>query len=338
MLEKTGQVMRISEVLVPFIPEADLGHALRATELAKADLSSGMVGEFPELQGIMGSYYALNDGEPVEVAAAIADHYSPLGPNDRCPIAPVSVTVALADKIDTLVGFFSIDEKPTGSKDPFALRRAALGVIRIILENNLRVPLRTVLRQADFIRRESKNVDGGPEPTDELLAFFADRLKVHLREKGVRHDLINAVFALGEDDFVRLIRRVEALEAFLKTEDGANLLTAYRRATNILRIEEKKDGVSYAGDPEAALFIDAEEKALLVRLNEAMESSVNALSRENFEEAMAAFATLRQPIDEFFTKVTVNSSEGALRANRLRLLARIRDVFDRVADFSQIEG
>ena len=212
--------------------------------LAKADLSTGMVGEFPELQGVMGRYYALHDGEDKEVADAIAEHYSPLGPGDRCPTAPVSVTVALADKLDTLANFFAIDEKPTGSKDPYALRRAALGVIRLILENKLRLPLLTIFRAA---------VEKG-DPSAELLDFFADRLKVALRDQGVRHDLIAAVFALGgEDDLVRLLARVEALGAFLNTEDGANLLAAYRRASNIVRIEEGKDKTRYADAPNPAL-------------------------------------------------------------------------------------
>ena len=238
VLDKAGRVMRLVAAIVPHVPGADPAHAARAAELAKADLSTGMVGEFPELQGVMGRYYARHDGEPEDVADAIAEHYSPLGPNDRCPAAPVSVAVALADKIDTLVGFFAIGETPTGSKDPFALRRAALGVIRLILEGNIRLPLRTVFRGAYAISGAT-----GKDPTDELLAFFADRLKVHLREHGVRHDLIAAVFAIGgEDDLVRLLARVEALASFLASEDGANLLTAYRRAANIVRIEAKKDG------------------------------------------------------------------------------------------------
>jgi glycyl-tRNA synthetase beta chain len=289
--------------------------------LAKADLSTGMVGEFPELQGVMGRYYALHDGEPNEVADAIAEHYSPLGPNDRCPTAPVSVAVALADKIDTLTGFFRIGEKPTGSKDPFALRRAALGAIRLILENGLRVPLRPLFAAAP-----------------DLLDFFAERLKVHLRDQGVRHDLIAAVFALGEDDLVRLARRVQALDAFLKTEDGANLLTAYRRAANIVGIESKKDNVNYAGMPDAARFAEVAEKALFARLEEAIRVTSATLVVEDFAGAMASMARLRGPIDEFFTKITVNVGDPGLRANRLQLLAKVREFFDRVADFSKIEG
>src|SRR6185312_9842921 len=229
MLDRAARVMRLVETIVPHVPGADAAKALRAAELAKADLSSGMVGEFPELQGVMGRYYATQEGEPDAVAEAIAEHYAPLGPNDRCPTAPVSVAVALADKIDTLVGFFAIGETPTGSKDPFALRRAALGVIRLILENGLRLPLREMFHASFAIAGAT-----GREPSDDLLAFFADRLKVHLRERGVRHDLVAAVFAVGdEDDLARLLARVDALAAFLESEDGANLLVAYRRAANI---------------------------------------------------------------------------------------------------------
>ena len=334
VLDKVRRVERLAEALAPFVEGADKVQVRRAAELIKADLSSGMVGEFPELQGIMGRYYALHDGEPPAIADAIAEHYSPLGPNDRCPRAPVSVAVALADKIDTLVGFFSIGERPTGSKDPFALRRAALGVIRLILENDLRIALARIFHQAFTIGGE-----GRLDPTGDLLAFFADRLKVHLREQGVRHDLVAAVFALGgEDDLVRLLARVAALAAFLKTDDGANLLIAYRRAANIVRIEEKKDGVAYDAAPDAKLFAQAEEEALAQRLQQALAAAEAALSREAFTEAMGALASLRGPVDEFFARVTVNCDNPNLRVNRLRLLARIRDTLNRVADFSQIEG
>ena len=334
VLDKSARVMQLVEDLVAFIPGADPIQVLRAAELAKADLSTGMVGEFPELQGVMGRYYALGDGEPQAVADAIAEHYSPLGPNDRCPTAPASVAVSLADKIDTLVGFFAIGETPTGSKDPFALRRAALGVIRLILENRLRLRLRTIFRRAHAIFGESGN-----DPTDELLAFFADRLKVHLRERGVRHDLVAAVFAVGgEDDLLRLLARVDALAAFLASEDGANLLTAYRRAANIVRIEERKDGVAHEGAPDPRLFAQEEEQVLGTRLAEAERASAVALGEEAFADAMAALARLRGPVDEFFSKVTVNCDEAALRVNRLRLLTRIRDTLNAVADFSLIEG
>jgi glycyl-tRNA synthetase beta chain len=339
VLDKTRRVERLAEALVPFIGGADKAKVLRAAELAKADLSSGMVGEFPELQGVMGRYYALHEGEATEVAAAIAEHYSPLGPNDRCPSAPTSVAVALADKIDSLVGFFAIDEKPTGSKDPFALRRAALGVIRLILENHLRLPLARVFRQAFIIGGQSAKGAPGTDPTADLLAFFADRLKVHLREQGVRHDLVAAIFALGgEDDLVRLLARVAALDGFLKTDDGANLLVAYRRAANIVRIEEKKDGATYPGEPDPKLLQEPAEAILAAELDKTTATSTEALGREAFTAAMAALAGLRTPVDEFFARVTVNCENRQLRANRLRLLAQIRDTLNRVADFAQIEG
>jgi glycyl-tRNA synthetase beta chain len=338
VLDKVSRMRRLVEVVAPLV-EADLAASQRAAGLAKADLSTGMVGEFPELQGVMGRYYALGDGEAPEIAQAIAEHYSPLGPHDRCPTAPVSVAVALADKIDTLVGFFSIGETPTGSRDPFALRRAALGIIRLILENGLRLPLQAVLSQGFQIALEAGARDGSTDPSRELLAFFADRLKVHLRERGTRHDLVAAIFGLGdEDDLVRLLARVAALEAFLASDDGANLLTAYRRASNIVRIEEKKDGIAYAGEPDARRLVLAQETALSARLQEVATASADALAREAFAEAMTALAKLRGPVDEFFAEVTVNCEDAGLRANRLRLLAQIRDTLNRVADFSEIEG
>jgi glycyl-tRNA synthetase beta chain len=314
-------------------------NAKRAGQLAKADLGSAMVGEFPELQGIMGRYYAEAEGERGDVAHAIAEHYSPLGPSDRCPTEPLSVAVALADKIDTLVGFFIVGEKPTGSKDPFALRRAALGVIRLILENGLRLSLLQALRGSLALWQDSLGSSRfGDQPIVELLDFFGERLKVHLRDRGVRHDLIAAVFALGEDDLVRLTRRVEALAAFIGTEDGANLVVAYRRAANIVGIEEKRDGVTYDGMPDASQFIIAEETALATRLDRAEPLVGKALEEEDFSTAMTVLAGLRSQIDAFFTEITVNVRNQELRANRLRLLARIRDTFDRVADFSRIEG
>ncbi len=334
VLDKAGRMMRLADTIALDVPGADAAAARRAAELAKADLSTGMVGEFPELQGVMGRYYARHDDEPAEVAAAIAEHYAPLGPNDRCPTAPTSVVVALADKIDTLAGFFAIGETPTGSKDPFALRRAALGVIRIILENKLRLPLRAMFEAAfDIGGRKGSN------PSDTLLEFFADRLKVHLRERGVRHDLIAAVFAVGhEDDLVRLLALVDALAAFLAGEDGANLLTAYRRAANIVRIEERKDNARYEGAPDERAYAQAEETRLAAALAEAEAHARAALGREDFAAAMAALARLRAPVDEFFKHVTVNCEDRAVRANRLRLLARIRDTLNAVADFSLIEG
>jgi glycyl-tRNA synthetase beta chain len=328
MLEKVERVEKLAVALAPLV-KTDGEKARRAARLAKADLSTGMVGEFPELQGVMGRYYALHDGEDKEIADAVAEHYSPLGPSDRCPAAPVSISVALADKLDTLANFFVIDEKPTGSKDPYALRRAALGVIRLILENKLRLPLLKVFRAA---------VESG-EPGAELLDFFADRLKVALRDQGVRHDLIAAVFALGgEDDLVRLLARVEALGTFLHSEDGANLLTAYRRASNIVRIEENKDKTRYADPPDPGRFREEAETVLAKRLANATAESTKALESENFAGAMAALARLRVPIDDFFNKVTVNTDDRELRANRLRLLSQIRDTLNRVADFSKIEG
>jgi glycyl-tRNA synthetase beta chain len=332
VLDKVRRMEALAESLAPSVG-ADPALANRAALLAKADLSSGLVGEFPELQGVMGSYYARHDGEAPEVVQAIAEHYSPLGPGDRCPTAPVSVAVALADKIDSLVGFFAIDEKPTGSKDPYALRRAALGVIRLILENGLRLSLATIFRGAFATLRH------GVDPADELLSFLADRLKVHLRERGTRHDLIAAVFALGgEDDLVRLLARVAALDAFLKTEDGANLLVAYRRASNIVRIEEKKDGRDYGSAPDPALLRQNEERALYHALTDVRQVADKALAAEQFAVAMSALARLRRAVDEFFDRVTVNCDDTGLRANRLRLLSEIRATLNRVADFSKIEG
>ncbi len=336
--------------LVPGVDEADAGLIGNGAELTKADLVTAMVREFPELQGIMGRYYALHDSWPARIADAIGDHYKPLGPNDTCPTAPVSVIFALADKIDTLIAFFAIDERPTGSRDPYALRRAALGVIRLIVENNLRVSLSTMFEEAfrclsatpgvsallDFDRQQPF----GPlqDPTADLLVFFADRLKVHLRERGVQHDLVNAVFALtAEDDIVRLVARVEALGNLLAMVDGANLLTAYRRASNIVRIEEGKGGWR-PGEIDEALLRQPEERALVERLAIVGAQAASLLFTEKFDDAMAALATLRRPVDKFFDKVTVNVEDKALRENRLRLLSRIRNVMNQVADFSQIEG
>jgi glycyl-tRNA synthetase beta chain len=292
-----------------------------------------MVYEFPEVQGVMGRYYALNDGESADVADAIEQHYSPAGPSDDCPTAPTAVCVALADKLDILVGFWAIDEKPTGSRDPFALRRAALGVIRMVLENGLRLPL-----QAAFdLARAGYGFEGRVD--DSLMDFFADRLKVHLREQGVRHDLVQAVFALGgEDDLVRLMDRVSALDSFVGSEDGANLLVAYRRAANILRIEEKKDGIAYDGVVDGGLLQQSEEKALADALKGAVAKIDAALGAEDFAAAMTAMAGLRQPVDQFFEEVTVNCDDTALRGNRLRLLSQIRAILHKAADFSEIEG
>ena len=335
---KIERMSALAKALAARIPGADPEAAARAAHLAKADLVSGVVGEFPELQGIMGRYYALHDGEPAAVADGVADHYKPLGPSDSCPRAPVSVATALADKLDTLIGFFAIGEKPTGSKDPYALRRAALGVIRLVVENGLRLPLREAFRTAHGLYAVSGLADA-ETVAGQLLEFFADRLMVVLRDKGIRHDLIAAVFALGgEDDLVRLLARVEALQAFIGSDDGANLLTAYRRAANIVRIEEKKDGRAYTEAPDASRLQESEEKALVAALAAAEEAVRPALAGENFAAAMSAMAGLRQPVDAFFEKVTVNADDPTLRVNRLCLLNRIRATLDAVADFTRIEG
>jgi glycyl-tRNA synthetase beta chain len=373
MRMKVWRLSSLSNALAELLfPGADLQQE-RAALLAKADLSTGMVGEFPELQGIIGRYYALDEGEDSQVADAIAEHYKPLGPNDNCPTARESVIVALADKIDNLCAFFALGERPTGSRDPFALRRAALGVIRLILENGLRLGLSIAFREG-YARVDANQAAAtllgyrrpgdslGPsfpaaravsraqyrrpgealgasfvDPTSDLLVFIADRLKVHLREQGVRHDLIAAVFALNEDDLVRLLARVDALAKFLDTEDGADLLIAHRRASNIVRIEEGKGGWR-VGEVDPELLQQAEEHTLAERLDEVGRRVSAALRGEEFGQAMTALAQLRRPVDEFFDKVTVNADDPALRENRLRLLSRIRAVMNQVADFSQIEG
>ncbi len=339
MADKVARMQVLARHLTAFVGNAPAADAERAAELAKADLSTEMVGEFPELQGIMGRYYALNDGEKPAVADAIAEHYSPLGPSDKVPTAPLSVCVSLADKIDSLVGFFAIDEKPTGSKDPFALRRAALGVIRLVVENGLRLPLFTLFQFA-HAQFKPGTLSGDPRRVaEDLMEFFADRLKVHLKEKGVRHDLVNAVFGLGdEDDLVRMLARVDALGDFLGSDDGSNLVVAYRRAANIVRIEEKKDGISYAGPADAGALVEAEEKALHAALAEVRQAANSALKAEDFAGAMAALARLRRPVDAFFDKVTVNTDQPAIRINRLKLLAEIGAAMGEVADFARIEG
>ncbi|TSD87452.1 glycine--tRNA ligase subunit beta [Mycobacterium sp. KBS0706] len=317
---------------------ADPAQADRAARLAKADLTTGMVGEFPELQGLMGRYYALAQGEAPDVAEAIADHYKPVGPGDRCPTAPVSIAVALADKLDTLAGFFAIDEKPTGSRDPYALRRAALGVIRLIDENGVTLSLRAAFGAA----WDAYRVDGLRDKAvavEELLSFIADRLKVAMREKGVRHDLIDAVFAVGgEDDLLRLLGRVKALAAFLGSEDGANLLTAYRRAGNIGRIERKKDGVEGFGEVDASRFAMAEERALFERLEADAQPLKAALAAGDFAGAMATLAGWRPAVDAFFDGVLVNDPVDDLRRNRLALLDDLTSSMNDVADFSRVEG
>ncbi|MEA1942988.1 MAG: glycine--tRNA ligase subunit beta [Pseudomonadota bacterium] len=419
--DKVERVAALARELAPVVG-ADADMAEKAARLAKADLVSEMVYEFPELQGAMGRYYALDQGEAPEIADAIKDHYKPQGPSDAVPTAPVSAAVALADKLDTLVGFWAIDEKPTGSKDPFALRRAALGVIRILLEVQFKAPLRDVIkgqliarkreRTASLVRKywpcciildsgndmtvwpseqefefpdraelidkaveTSEEVDvfvhpyevtelsneagvelnirsisvGPKQKVDgpvahvahELLAFFADRLKVYLRDEGIRYDVIDAVFALGDDDLLRISRKSYALEKFLRTDDGAALLSGYNRASNIVRDEEKKDGVSYEGEPESDYLASApedQERALIAAVNTVRGEAEQALVSENFEAAMAALATLRAPIDAFFEHVTVNSEDAALRRNRLFLLSQIRTAVRAVADFDKIAG
>jgi glycyl-tRNA synthetase beta chain len=335
--QRVERLVALSGRLVPHLPGADRATTERAALLAKADLRTGMVGEFPELQGVMGGHYARAQGEDEAVARAIAEHYAPKGPDDRCPSEPASVAVALAEKIDALAGFFAADIKPTGSKDPFALRRAALGVIRLVLENRLRLPLRQAFGAA--LDGYGERFAGRGESTiAELLRFFADRLKVHLRGEGVRHDLVSAVFAVGEeDDLVRLLARVDALNAFLVSEDGRNLLTAYRRASNIVGIEEKKDKRRYEGAPDPALLREPAERALHEALLRVLERIEAALATEDYAGAMTALAELRAPVDEFFDRVMVNADEPELRASRLRLLGLIRSALGRVADFGLIE-
>jgi glycyl-tRNA synthetase beta chain len=339
--DRIERIERLAAELAPLVG-ADVTKAKRAARLCKADLLTEVVGEFPELQGLMGKYYAEEQSEDEAVAHACEDHYKPKGPDDLVPSDPVSIAVALADKIDTLVGFWFGQEKPTGSKDPFALRRAALGVIRLILSNNLRLPLSPVL---EFSWYEHAHRGTGVTAylkevlTPDLLAFFADRLKVQLRDQGARHDLVDAVFALeGQDDLLLIVRRVEALGKLLDTEDGKNLLAGYKRATNIVRIEEKKDNRQYTGDPDAALYRLDEEKALAKTVDLARAEATRAVENEDFEGTMRAVAKLRPHVDAFFDKVTVNVDDKPLRENRLKLLYEIRAATRAVADFSKIEG
>lgn len=324
--------------------DADPEDARRAAQLCKADLVSQMVGEFPELQGLMGKYYALKGGTKSDIARAIELHYKPKGPSDTVPLEDegdqVAIAVALADKLDTLVGFWAIDEKPTGSGDPYQLRRAALGVIRILLENDLRLSLATKigLSLSNIKKSIISDVDTA-DVANDLLSFFADRLKVHLRDEGKRHDLIDAVFALpGQDDIALIVKRVEALSGFLGTDDGANLLAGVKRATNILAIEEKKDKKTYDGEPEGPLMKEPSERALAVAIAKVKFDTQAAINVENFEGAMRALAELRAPVDKFFDDVTVNADDSALRENRLKLLSEIRAATLTVADFSKIAG
>ncbi len=343
LAERVDRIAALAREIAPLVG-ADAVQAERAARLAKADLASGMVGEFPELQGVMGGYYARAAGEPDAIADAVRDHYKPQGPADTVPTAPVTVAVALADKLDTLVGFFAIDEKPTGSKDPYALRRAALGVIRLILDNGVRMPL--LLPIKSWVERQAgasfnNSADAAAKVIDvniDLPEFFADRLKVLLRDQGQRHDLVDAVFALGDDDLVRIVRRVEALAAFLATDDGANLLAGFKRASNILKAEEKKGPVP-TGMVETGLPNQPEAETKLAMATAAAATAVDtALEAEDFAAAMTALAALRAPVDAFFTGVMVNSDVPAERDNRLKLLGQVRDVMGRVADFGLIAG
>ncbi|MCA8903151.1 MAG: glycine--tRNA ligase subunit beta, partial [Hyphomonas sp.] len=386
--DKVERVAALARELAPKVG-ADPDLAERAARLAKADLVSEMVGEFPELQGVMGRYYALAAKEDARVADAIRDHYKPQGPSDSVPTDPVGIAVALADKLDTLVGFWAIDEKPTGSKDPFALRRAALGVVRIVLENDVRIGLRQCISaqklsiisqllelskskkvsvsaeslkseaQLEFLAKLPELRDNFARLTDilaqqvllddyklqdgsvsDLLSFFADRLKQYLRDQGQRHDLIDAVFALGEDDLVLITRRVEALGAFLGTEDGANLLAGYKRAANILKAEEKKGALPDNLVVDGALIDAGAESEIRLHqtLGQVRHDIEEPLKTEDFAAVMTELAKLRAPVDYFFERVMVNDDDPAIRANRLALLADIRDTLHRVADFSLIEG
>jgi len=314
--DRVERLVKLAGEIAPQVG-ADPERAKRAAMLAKADLTTGMVGEFPELQGLMGRYYAAAQGEPADIATALEMHYKPLGPTDKVPTEPTSIAVALADKLDLLTGFWAIDEKPTGSRDPFALRRAALGVIRIITENGLKFPLAV-------------------EP--DLLAFFHDRLKVSLRDAGARHDLVDAVLSAESNDILQITQRAEALSALLASADGQNLLAGYRRGANILAAEEKKDGKAYAGAVDRAALRLPEETALADAIDNVHAAVAAQVDRDDYKGAMAELATLRAPVDAFFTQVLVNDADPAVRANRLNLLARLRDTMHLVADFSRIAG
>jgi glycyl-tRNA synthetase beta chain len=371
LADRVDRIAVLAREIAPMVG-ADPAAAELAARYVKADLASGMVGEFPELQGIMGGYYLRAAGEDAAIADAVRDHYRPQGPADTVPSAPVTVAVALADKLDTLVGFFAIDEKPTGSKDPYALRRAALGMIRLILENQVRLPLRrlafmhlwlvterlaeepmralekvpyALVREAggDLEAAASEagwenKIDAMFHGTTDIAAFFVERLKVLLRDSGHRHDLVDAVFALGDDDLVRILARVDALSTFLATEDGANLLAGYKRASNILKAEEKK-GPLPEGAAEVGLPGQPEEEVVLAMAVSAVATEVDAaLEAEDFEAAMTALSRLRGPVDAFFEAVLVNSDVPAERENRLKLLAQVRAVMGWVADFGQVTG
>lgn len=327
MADKVVRLQGLSATLCQFVDQVDAKLVRRTAQLCKADLVSGMVGEFPELQGVMGSYYALAQKEDGQVAQAIADHYKPAGAQDDCPTDPIAVVVALADKLDNLMGFWSIHQKPTGSKDPFALRRAALGIIRILIENKLRVPLLDIFKSSPF-----------QFDHQDLLAFFEDRLKVYLRDQGINHEVIAAIFAKGLDDLYLVYERAQALQKFIQGEDGSNLLAAYKRAANIVQIEVKKDKKDIAGQVEEKLLAEASEKSLFAQLAKTDQDFTKAIANDNFNAAVISLAQLRLPLDDFFEKVIVNSDDPKIRQNRLRLLVRIRDTMNQVADFSKIGG
>ncbi|MEX0627831.1 MAG: glycine--tRNA ligase subunit beta, partial [Cucumibacter sp.] len=348
---RVDRLVALAGDLAPLV-NADSTEARRAALLAKADLTTGMVGEFPELQGVMGRHYAEAQGERAAVSNAIEMHYKPAGPSDAVPTDPVAIAVALADKLDMLAGFWAIDEKPTGSKDPYALRRAALGVIRIALDNLLTLPLAGAFARARIGHRANAPIpfddEGAFDATairtfdrkflDDLLAFFHERLTVSLREAGARHDLVSAVIGPNSDDLLEITRRVEALANFLGAEDGANLLAGYHRAVNILRDEEKKEESSFKGDIDTSLLAEPEEHSLATAVTLAHESVAAAIGVNDFARALSELAALRPPVDRFFDKVLVNAPDPATRTNRLNLLAHLRDCMHLVADFSKVEG
>ena len=343
--DRIERIAALAREIAPSVG-ADPDLAEKAARMAKADLSSEMVYEFPELQGLMGRYYAIEAGLPAEVAAACQDHYSPLGPSDDVPTAPVSVAVALADKIDTLTGFWAIDEKPTGSKDPFALRRAALGIVRLVLGNDIGVSLNAasvgtfaIASKLVGIRHREKTSDEGFADTNDILVFLHDRLKVFLKDKGIRHDIIDACIAMpGNDDLTLLVKRAAALAATLATDDGENLIQGFKRANNILTQAEEKDGVEYSYGADLKFAEDPSEKALFEALDAADAKIAPAMANEDFSTAMTAMAALRGPIDAFFNTVQVNDERQVVRRNRLNLLSRIRKICLSVADLNKIEG
>jgi glycyl-tRNA synthetase beta chain len=350
--ERIRRIERLAAEIAPLVG-ADVEKARRAAHLAKADLLTEVVGEFPELQGLMGKYYALAQGEDASVAAASEEHYKPQGPNDRVPTDPVSVAVALADKIDTLVGFWAIDEKPTGSKDPYALRRAALGATRILLQNQIRLGLKKIINASYGLLNKDFRGPGEilsiDDTREDLIEFFADRLSGALKDQGARYDLVSAALHVGvkyitasepiyqQDDLLMVVRRVEALGSFLDSDDGKNLLAGTKRAANILRIEEKKDGKTYDGAPNASLYSLAEERALAKGIDQVKAEAHAALAKEDFAAAMSAIAKLRPAVDAFFDKVKVNDDDPKVRENRLKLLNEIRAATRAVAEFSKIQ-